>query len=97
MRRIDCSTSLISAMYTTVFKFDKGSPFVDARRPVSNEIRDRLLWQAMRLSKCGRRVFKEGLVVYTPLPAYLEGPTTLEVYWDFESPEEYDTYPKAAS
>jgi hypothetical protein len=84
-------------MYTTVFKFGEGSPFVNARRPVSNEIRDRLLWQAMRLAKSGKRVFKDGLVIYTPLPAYLSGPTTLEVYWDFGSPEEYEEYPKAAS
>ena len=74
-------------MYTTVFKFEEGSPYVGSRRPVSLEIHDRLMWQAMRLSGSGRRVFQNGLVIYTPLPAYLDGPTTLEVYWDFESPE----------
>ncbi len=75
-----------TAMHTTVFKFGEESPFVNAKRPVSNEIHDRLMWQAMRLSKFGKSVYKNGLVVYTPIPAYLEGPTTLEVYWDFESP-----------
>ncbi|TPE44228.1 hypothetical protein [Pontibacter mangrovi] len=84
-------------MYTTVFKFEEGSPFVDARRPVSNEIHDRLLWQAMRLSKSGKRVFKDGLIIYTPIPAYLQGPTTLEVYWDFGNSEEYGAPFKAAS
>ena len=84
-------------MHITVFKFEEGSPFVDAKRPVRNEIHDRLLWQAIRLAKSGKNVLKDGLIIYTPLPAYLQGPTTLEVYWDFESPEEYDVQPRAAS
>ncbi|GAB3526062.1 hypothetical protein GCM10027443_00850 [Pontibacter brevis] len=84
-------------MHTTVFKFEEGSPFINSTRPVSLEIHNRLLWQAMRLAKSGRRIFKQGLVVYTPLPAYLKGPTTLEVYWDFKNPEENDAYSRAAS
>jgi hypothetical protein len=84
-------------MYTTVFKFEEGSPYINSRRPVSLEIRDRLMWQAMRMARSGRRVFKDGLVIYTPIPAYLDGPATLEVYWDFESPEEYDCCSRVAS
>ena len=77
-------------MHTTVFKFEEGSPYINSKRPVGLEIQNRLLWQATRLSKSGKRIFRHGLVVYTPIPAYLDGPTTLEVYWDFKSPEEYD-------
>jgi hypothetical protein len=55
------------------------------------------MWQAMRLARSGKGMFKQGLVVYTPLPAYLDGPTTLEVYWDFKSPDECEPYAKAAS
>ena len=84
-------------MYTTIFKFEEGSPYVTGKRPVSQEINDRLLWRAMRLAKTGRRIFKDGLIVYTPIPAYLSGPTTLEVYWDYKSPEEYDCRLGAAS
>ncbi|MFD2247157.1 hypothetical protein [Pontibacter ruber] len=51
----------------------------------------------MRLARSGKRIFKAGLVIYTPIPAYLDGPTTLEVYWDFESEEEYDQHSRAAS
>ncbi|PRY08842.1 hypothetical protein CLV24_1206 [Pontibacter ummariensis] len=84
-------------MHTTVFKFGEGSPYVNSRRPIGIEIQNRLLWQAMRLARTGKRIFKEGLVVYTPIPAYLSGPTILEVYWDFKSPDEYDVYSKTAS
>ncbi|AKD03663.1 hypothetical protein POKO110462_02500 [Pontibacter korlensis] len=84
-------------MYTTVFKFEEGSAFVKNKRPVGLEIKNRLLWQAVRLSRTGKNVFKEGLVIYTPIPSYLEGPTTLEVYWDFKSPEEYYSGMKNAS
>jgi hypothetical protein len=84
-------------MYTTVFKFEEGSRYVNSRRPVSLEIHDRLMWQAMRLSPSGKRVFKEGLVIYTPIPAYLDGPTTLEVYWDFGNPQEPDCCSGAVS
>ncbi|MBC5992605.1 hypothetical protein [Pontibacter cellulosilyticus] len=78
-------------MYATVFNFGEGSPFIVSRRPVKQEIRDRLLWQAMRVAKTGKRVFKDGLIIYTPIPAYLDGPVTLKVYWDFRSPEEYNS------
>lgn len=74
-------------MHTTIFKFGEHSPFVVGKRPISQEITDRLLWQAMCVSKTGKRIFKDGLVIYTPIPAYLEGPTVLEVYWDFKSRE----------
>ncbi|MFD2515219.1 hypothetical protein ACFSRY_15200 [Pontibacter locisalis] len=84
-------------MYTTIFKFDEGSPYVSSKRPVAQEINDRLLWRAMRLAKTGKRIFKDGLIVYTPIPAYLSGPTVLEVYWDYKSSEEYDCYLDAAS
>jgi len=84
-------------MYTTVFKFEEGSPYINSKRPVGLEIRNRLLWQATRLARSGKRIFREGLVVYTPIPAYLTGPTTLEVYWDFASPQEFDCHLKAAS
>ncbi len=84
-------------MYTTVFKFEEGSPYVNSRRPVGSEIYSRLMWQAVRLARSGKRIFKAGLVIYTPIPAYLDGPTTLEVYWDFESEEEYDQHSRAAS
>ena len=77
-------------MHTTVFRFEEGSPYAAGKRPVGLEIQNRLLWQATRLAKSGKRVLKQGLVVYTPIPAYLDGPTTLEVYWDFKSTEEYD-------
>ncbi|WP_162054298.1 hypothetical protein [Pontibacter pamirensis] len=77
-------------MHTTVFKFEEGSPYINSRRPIGLEIHNRLLWQAMRLAKTGKRIFKQGLVVYTPIPAYLSSPTTLEIYWDFKSSEEYD-------
>lgn len=76
-------------MHTTVFNFGEGSPFINSKRPVKQEIQDRLLWQAMRVAKTGKDVFKYGLIIYTPLPAYLDGPVTLKVYWDFRSPDEY--------
>ncbi|MFD3003900.1 hypothetical protein ACFS7Z_26325 [Pontibacter toksunensis] len=76
-------------MHTTVFKFEEGSPYINSKRPVGLEIQNRLLWQAMRLSRSGKRIFRDGIIVYTPIPAYLKGPTILEVYWDFVSPEEY--------
>lgn len=77
-------------MHSTVFNFGEGSLFITNRRPVKQEIKDRLLWQAMKIAKTGRRVFQDGLIIYTPLPAYLDGPTTIEVYWDFRSPDELD-------
>ncbi|RIJ34480.1 hypothetical protein [Pontibacter oryzae] len=75
-------------MHTTIFKFGENSPYVLNKRPVAQEINDRLLWQAMRIAKIAEvgRVLNDGLVVYTPIPAYLSGPTTLEVYWDFKRP-----------
>ncbi|MEJ8803476.1 hypothetical protein [Pontibacter sp. H249] len=76
-------------MHTTVFNFGEGSLFINSRRPVKQEIKDRLMWQAMRVAKTGRQIFKDGLIIYTPLPSYLDKPTVLEVYWDFRSPEEY--------
>ncbi|WP_299823938.1 hypothetical protein [uncultured Pontibacter sp.] len=79
-------------MHTTVFSFGEGSPFINSRRPVKMEIQDRLMWQAIRLAKPGNKVFKDGLVIYTPLPAYLDKPTTLEVYWDFKIPEESESH-----
>jgi hypothetical protein len=84
-------------MYTSVFKFEEGSPYINSNRPVGLEIHNRLLWQAMRLAKTGKHIFKHGLVVYTPIPPYLDGPTTLEVYWDFKSAEEFDCYSRVAS
>jgi hypothetical protein len=77
-------------MHTTIFRFGENSLYVINKRPVAQEINDRLLWQAMRIARTGKDVFKEGLIVYTPIPAYLNGPTTLEIYWDFKSIEEYD-------
>lgn len=76
-------------MYTTVFSFEATSPYVQVKRPVGLEIHNRLLWKATCIAKTGKRILKKGLVIYTPIPAYLDGPTTLEVYWDFKSPEEY--------
>ena len=84
-------------MHTTVFKFEEGSPYVNSKRPIGLEIHNRLLWKAMCLARSGKQVFKQGLIIYTPIPAYLDGPTTLEVYWDFKSPEEDDVPIKAAS
>lgn len=84
-------------MHTTVFKFEEGSPYVDSKRPIGLEIHNRLLWKARCLARSGKAVFNQGLVIYTPIPAYLDGPTTLEVYWDFKSAEENDVPIKAAS
>ena len=78
-------------MHTTVFRFEEGSPYINSKRPVGLEIRNRLLWKAMRMAKTGKRIFKQGLVIYSPIPAYISGPTTIEVYWDFKSTEEYFT------
>lgn len=78
-------------MHTTVFNFGEGSPFINSRRPIKQEIKDRLLWQAMRVAKTGKNVFRDGLIIYTPLPAYLHEPTVLEIYWDFKSPDEYSS------
>ena len=77
-------------MHTTVFKFGDNSPYVKSKRPVAQEINDRLLWQAIRLSKTGGRIVKDGLIIYTVIPAYLSGPLTLKVYWDYKSPDEMD-------
>ncbi len=77
-------------MHSTIFKFGKDSRYVSEKRPVAQEINDRLIWQAIRLAKTGGRIFKDGLIIYTPIPTYLTGPTVLEVYWDYKSPEEFD-------
>lgn len=77
-------------MHSTVFKFGENSPYIKYKRPVAQEINNRLLWQAMRLAKSGKQIFKDGLIIYTPIPAYLDGPTTLEIYWDYKSQAEYD-------
>ncbi|MHC2992158.1 hypothetical protein OB13_11365 [Pontibacter sp. HJ8] len=78
-------------MYTTTFRFEEGSPYITNRRPVGLEIQTRLRWQAERLRKKDPRAPGPGLVVYTPIPAYIHKPTTIEVYWDFECPDEYET------
>jgi hypothetical protein len=77
-------------MYTTTFKFEEGSPYIGTKRPVGVEIHNRLMCQAMRL--CKDALHKPGceLIVYTPIPAYLDKATTLEVYWDYDNPEDYD-------
>lgn len=77
-------------MHTTVFKFGENSPYINGKRPVAQEINDRLLWQAIRLSKTGKRIVKDGLIIYTTIPAYLHGPSTFKVYWDYKSPDEMD-------
>ena len=77
-------------MHSTVFNFGEGSHFIKSRCPIRQEIKDRLLWQAMRLAKTGKRVFQDGLIIYTPIPSYLDGPTTLTIYWDFKSPDELE-------
>lgn len=77
-------------MYTTTFKFEEGSPYLSGRRPVGVEIHERLMCQVRRLCKADAHKPGWELIVYTPIPAYLDKPTTLEVYWDFNNPEEYD-------
>ncbi|WP_018478992.1 hypothetical protein [Pontibacter roseus] len=81
-------------MYTTTFKFEEGSPYLSGRRPVGAEIHERLMCQVRRL--CKDNAYKPGweLIVYTPIPAYLDKPTTLEVYWDFDNPSEYGHEPE---
>ncbi len=75
-------------MHTTTFKFDESSPYVANRRPIGQEIHERLMWQARRLHRDDMQKAGWELIVYTPIPAYLDKATTLEVYWDFENPEE---------
>lgn len=78
-------------MYTSTFKFEEGSPYITCRRPVGLEIQTRLRCQAARLRKQDPRVLGPDVVVYTPIPAYIDKPTTIEVYWDFDCPDEYES------
>lgn len=75
-------------MHTTTFKFEESSPYVANRRPVGQEIHERLMWQVRRLHRHDLHKAGWELIVYTPIPAYLDKPTTLEVYWDFDNPDD---------
>lgn len=74
-------------MHATTFKFEEGSLYVGGRRPVGQEIHERLMWQARRLHRDDLNKTGWELIVYTPIPAYLDKPTTLEVYWDYDNPD----------
>jgi hypothetical protein len=78
-------------MHATTFKFDEGSPYVNTRRPVGQEIHERLMWQARRLHREDMNKTGWELIVYTPIPAYLDKPTILEVYWDYDNPDQPDS------
>ncbi|MDO6390397.1 hypothetical protein Q4E40_09685 [Pontibacter sp. BT731] len=75
-------------MHTTTFKFEEGSPYVGSHRPVGLEIHERLMWQVRRLHREDMQKAGWELIIYTPIPAYLEKPATIEVYWDYDNPEE---------
>lgn len=83
-------TCKFKGMYTTTFKFEEGSPYITGRRPVGQEIHERLMCQAMRRARTSKHTNATGIIVYTPIPAYLDKPTTLEVYWDIDCPGYYD-------
>jgi hypothetical protein len=77
-------------MYTTTFRFDEGNKFITGRRPVGLEIHARLMCQAKSYAKANKCTNASGIIVYTPIPAYINKPTILEVYWDIDCLEYYN-------